>query len=515
MINDLMRKNHRVLMIVITVLVGLSFCIYWTKTDWSAMGPDRVGKIYGRTVSSTEYQRGARLAQLGYQLGLTSLMQDLGGNAATDKEFFDSFVWNRIVLRHEADRYGIRPTSEEVVKVVKMMRPFRGENGFDPAKYSEFTQRNAPALGMTEAQIEELASDELRANQLKRLLGVGVQISDTETRTSYEQLYGKVNALVLRFRSEDFANEVKITDDDIAKYFEGHKAQLKSDEKRRVSFVAFSLNDEQKKLAGKERIDVMQKLSDRAGEFTQAMLEKGSDFATVAGKFEVPLHETGDFTEAKPDAQLAGNPDVARAAFTLTQADPNSDAIQGTDGFYVLRLTGVTEARPLTLDEAKPKIVEALKTDRLNEIVSAKAAAAKSAIHAAVAAGKPIANAVAETGMKPEAIPAFSLSELPGRAPEKKDPKTEPPDLPQIKQAAAELNPGDVSDFVLTQAGGLLVAIEKREPIDPQEYETGKMFVTSSYLRNKREAVFQEWLRERRNAAGLQPTDGPRRAARG
>ncbi len=71
---------------------------------------------------------------------------------------------------------------------------------------------------------------------------------------------------------------------------------MKTDEKRKVKLVQFGLTDEQKKLKGKERIDVLQKLADKANDFTEALQAKGADFDQVAAKFQITPKETGDFS---------------------------------------------------------------------------------------------------------------------------------------------------------------------------------------------------------------------------
>ena len=155
---------------------------------------------------------------------------------------------------------------------------------------------------------------------------------------------------VVRFRPEDFAEgRAGRATTEIAKYFEAHKAQLKTDEKRKVKFVRFGLTDEQKKLKGKERIDVLQKLADKANDFTEALQAKGADFDQVAAKFQITPKETGDFSKASPDPELASTPQLVQAAFALTKESPNSDAIQTPDGFDLLHLVNVEPSRPLTL----------------------------------------------------------------------------------------------------------------------------------------------------------------------
>src|SRR5439155_23813718 len=101
-----------------------------------------------------------------------------------------------------------------------------------------------------------------------------------------------------------FAKDIKVTNEDVRKYYEADKAEFKSEEKRKVEFVSFALGDEQKKLSGKERIDALQKLADRANDCTQALVEKGENFKQVAAKFQLPIHVTGEFTATAPDPQL-------------------------------------------------------------------------------------------------------------------------------------------------------------------------------------------------------------------
>src|SRR5205823_2347515 len=109
---------------------------------------------------------------------------------------------------------------------------------------------------------------------------------------------------IIRFQSADLSKDVNVSDEDVQKHYDAHKAELKTEEKRKIEFVSLALTDEEKKLTGKERIEALQKLSDRATDFTQALLEKGADFKHAAAKVQLPVHETGEFTKAEPDPQL-------------------------------------------------------------------------------------------------------------------------------------------------------------------------------------------------------------------
>src|SRR4051812_19789711 len=133
-----LRKHHRWLMIVIAIL-AIPFVFYFNKTDFAARGASDLGKIYGHTVTRIEFQRNARLFSLARDLGMFSFLQDLTTAATTEASMYSEFMWNRMILRHEADRLGIRPGSAEIVKLVQTLRPFQGQGGaFDINKYNEF-----------------------------------------------------------------------------------------------------------------------------------------------------------------------------------------------------------------------------------------------------------------------------------------------------------------------------------------------------------------------------------------
>ena len=511
----ILRKHHRWLMIVIAIL-AVPFVFYFNKTDLGAQRTTDLGRIYDRPVTQVEFTRHARLLNLASALGL-SLGNDLMlGNVASESQMYVEFTWNHIVLMREAEQLGIRPSTSEITAFVKTLPRFKGDAGFDPAKYDEFTKTTLPSFGFNEAQIEEVVSDLISLNRVKDLLGAGVQAPESEGKENYERAYGKMDVAVVRLKEEDFQKDVKITDDDITKYYESHKEQLKSEEKRKVEFVAFTLTDEEKKLTGKDRKDPLQKVADRANDFTQALLEKDAKFAEVAAKFQTPVTATEDFTNTAPDPKIVAIPQLSQYSFQLTTQNSISDPIQGTDGFYVVHLLGITESHPLTLEEAKPKMTEALKAERLRTLVAGKGAEIVRQLREALKAGTPIDKAIEPSGLKVERITEVALVEP---APPKTDPaqanadtekpkKTDAPDLPSIKNAVATLSPGEVTDFVTVAKGGVVAVLEKRSPADPAGYDAAKTQFETRYVTQRRGMVFMEWMRDRRKAANatLAPT---------
>jgi hypothetical protein len=65
-----------------------------------------------------------------------------------------------------------------------------------------------------------------------------------------------------------------------------------------------------------------------------------------------------------------------------------------------------------------------------------------------------------------------------------------------------------VSEFVPAGKGGLVAVLEKRAPADPSGYEAAKTDFETRYISQRRAAIFIEWLRDRRRAAGVTTATG-------
>ena len=344
-------------MIVIAIL-AIPFIFYFVqRPDYGAIGRDQFARIYDRNISMLEAQQFGRLLSLAQALGMSDFVGTMTAGAGLNQnQAAVQFIVNVLVLRHEAGRLGLRPSASEVAEVVRKLPAFQGDSGFDINKFNALVQNGLAPLGLAEEHIEQLVRDQICLNEIQKLLAAGVSLPKSELDENFQRGYDKLYVSVIRFRSADFDKDVKINDEDVQKYYDAHKAELKTDEKRKVEFINLSLTPEQKKLTGKERIDALQKLADRANDVTQALLEKGGEFHQVATKFQLPIEATGEFTANSPDPKLKADPQLAIAAFQLTAQEPNSDAIQAPDGFYILHLLGVESARPLSLEEARPRM---------------------------------------------------------------------------------------------------------------------------------------------------------------
>ena len=222
------------------------------------------------------------------------------------------------------------------------------------------------------------------------------------------------------------------------------------------------------------------------------------------------MEESGEFTAQAPYPQLKIDPKLGATAFKLSAQEPNSDPIQVADGFYILHLTGITEARPLTVEEAKPKIVDAIKKSRARELLSTKGAEIANQLREATkpSLGSGLEAAIQKAGVKSEKLAPFSLIVEEKTKPESNEAKNEPPDLPAIKETVAFLSPGEISDFLPSGENGFIAILEKREPSADANGDEKKAAFEKRLLDSKERIVLYEWLHDRQQAAGLQSRKG-------
>lgn len=495
-------------MIIITILVIVSFSWFYNRSDFMDRGAaDRVGSIYGRNFTQAQFLREGRKYELSQAL-MPELWQSLIQPATNQDEAINNFVWNGVVLREEAERLGIRPSDAEIEAGIKTIPLFQTNGVYDSSKYSGFVANALGSRGMTPEALEQIVGDDVRLTRLKTLLGATLAPAAGEARSIFELRHGQFECSVVRFQFADFLKAQQPGEDDAKKAYEERKSTLKTDELRKVKVVAFTAEKDGKPLAGKERVDAFVKLSEKAQEFMVAMTEPNAKFDEIASRLGAVVKETPAFSEENPPAEIDKSPKAAEAAFKLTKDQPNSDAVQGEKGYYLLQLADIEPAREKTFDEAKAGLIEALKNERAQEAMTLRATEVRNKIDADLKLAKPFAEAATAAGVKAETFPPFSLAEPPFK---EKDGR-------EVTIAARDLQEGQLSAFTpsmgegFTPSGGVLVYLAKKLPIDEKAFAEGREQLADEIARRTHEGIFQQWFKNRRAAANvvLAPVRGPR-----
>jgi len=505
---NLLRKNQRGLMLVIAVLTIVAFIFLYNTSQLDELASTRNPTIYGQTLTPGAIDRLVKNYQLTLALGQYDLVSKLGGSGADQASSMNDFVWNLLILQHQARALGVEPTDAQVEARIKALPVFQTDSQFDPLKYGAFVSEQLAPRGFTERQLEEVMRDSLRLERIAAIVEAPVAIGEKEIREA-ARILQPVTAEFVRFSAEDAAKGIKITPEEISGYFERNQATLSTRETRAVRYVAFELSPGLK-LEGRAKVEEMQKLADRATRFTDALSTAPFDQAAAAAGQTVRSTPAFDRTANLPSAaQLSGDAAkqiqetvaaVAPAAFLLPAVGKTSDVIQSGDGFFVVELSELSPSRPLTLAEASPAIEAKLRQTAAEEALRTSGAEKIRALRAAVASGKKFADAAKEAGLEAE-----SLTNLSPVA------ESLTPEQRRIIASTLSLKDGEVSGFEPAPWGGMCVYLQSRGPLVDADLEARRQEILESLQENKRGLLFAEWLRISRDDAKISVPGTPRR----
>ncbi len=492
------RKHQRWLMLVIAILTVIAFAFLYNTTDLDRVGVNTVARIYGRTVMQVDVERALRNYQLSIALGQIDLVRSLAAGAKNENEAAENFIWNLMVLQHEAAALGVEPGRQAVVDRIKALPVFQTGGVFDPMKYSAFVQEQLAPRGFTERQLEMVIRDVLRLESVRSLTGVPAVLFKDQVEAIRTRL-APLDVSVIRFSPAAGVPAVEVSDEELKSAFEAGKETLRMPEKRSVRYVAFVLPEGSKDAKDRARIEALQKLSTETGDFVQALGDgtQSLEAASRARGFEMRL--TPLFAK---DGRTSGTLEgldkeivsaAAEAAFRLSAPGALEIVQLGQDGYAVVELAQIEAGRPLAFEEAAADLRAGLiETKRLQ---SAREAAEKAltAVRENLAGGQTLAEAAEKAGVVTEEIKGLSLLS-----------ENLTPAHRRIMAAALDSSVGTLGKFIPDTGGGFAVYVEKRGEPDAALLARNMPMIEEGVLAEKRMLLFAQWLVTARNASGLQ-----------
>ncbi|HEX4083270.1 MAG TPA: peptidyl-prolyl cis-trans isomerase [Chthoniobacteraceae bacterium] len=495
---NLFRKHQQGVLIGVTIVVIATFVWYWNGSRVGGAGfagASRAATIYGHSVTDLDLQRLGRKFAVARMLGMDELLQSLVGAAQNQEQALENYVWNSYVFDHEADALQIFPTQEQMEDELQKIPGLQTDGKFDPAKLSAIVQDRLPAFGFTDSIIDELVRDAVRVRQTSDLIGSTVTITPSEAANRYDEQNEKMTITVMRLDVSSVMKGIAVSDADAQKVYDQNKGAYHTDEQRKVQVASFDLTPEQQKLEGRERTAALQALGDKAWNFARTVVDKGSNFTGEAKKAGAALADSSLFSEAQPDPAFSKIPTLAQNAFKLTPDLPNSDVIEGINGYYVLHLEQTAPGVQLTFEQAKPKVIGQIQSERAGQMMPTIASQARTKLLDALKAGKPIDDAAKAAGLAAEDVQPFTLLDIS---------RMDVPDLQTVVQTAITLGSKQLSDFAPTANGGLFVYMDSRQTPDEATTGLGVAMEQNEFNRQKKLAAFFEWLRIQREAARLE-----------
>jgi peptidyl-prolyl cis-trans isomerase D len=494
---SILRKHQRVLMLWIALLTIIAFIWLYNPAKTRELRANTVATIYGRHLSQADIEREVKSFQLALALGQFRLLESLGGMAQDENRALEQFIWNRLVIQHQAKELGVEPTDSQIAGQIKALPVFQTKGQFDSGKYRAFVLEQLGPRGFTELQLENVIRDALRVERIKAIIAAPVAVSEQEILHA-ARVFEKVSAEEVRFPLPTSESSSEVTDEEVKNFYEQNGPTLIKPETRSVEYVRFAIPAGEKPLEGREKVEALQKIANAASAFSEQAAS--SSFQEAASAIGQTVQKSPDFDRSgatpapggeQPQPLASDLKNLAPAAFLLNEKNPVSDAIQSGDAFFVLKLGSVNAQRPLTLEEARPLAVARLRAQKEERLLRERADAALAKIREALSAGKTFADAVAAAG-----LPVRPFNDL---APD--DQKLSPEER-EVVRATLLMEPGQLSGLIPTSGGGFAVYLSARGPLEGEAL-TKKPELASRLLESKRDLLFATWLSSARDAAKI------------
>lgn len=280
-------------------------------------------------------------------------------NNITIEDFKVTLALNKIDLE---SKYGSTVWETEVENGVKFKDTFKNrvlKGMIDVEAVCEEAKKDG--LTPSEEEIDK-AFDELNknlyANENYKKILEDLKISDTCIKSQVEK------TLTIQKYTENFDKNLKISDEEMKKYYEEHKADYYKDEVKASHILISTVDDngkelsEAKKKEAKKKAEEVLKKAKSGEEFSELAKEYSDDPGSAAN-----CGDLGYFTKGKMVQPFE------EAAFSLKSGEI-SGLVESEYGYHIIKVYDKID-KQLTFDEVKDEIKKTLTEDKYMESIEA------------------------------------------------------------------------------------------------------------------------------------------------
>lgn len=302
-------------------------------------------------------------------------------------------VFDRKVLRAEAERLGLMVTDEEIRKEILRLPLFQDERGRFVGKeiYEQETRRQFGGPGAFERQLRE----DLLLRKLFRVLQESIYITDQEVERAYREDVEQAEIRYLLLPASRFAEEARADQAALESYFQEHRNEFELPEQRVVDYLLvdrgvlrtqMEVSEEDlrayyeshpEEFAREEQVRARHILLQTGGDRTvaearseleaiQARIEAGGDFAAIAREVSDDAASGAQGGDLGYFGRGRMTPEFEEAAF----AAETGELVGPVESPFGVHLIEVTDRRPAgstPYEEAREPVRNRLASERLEE----------------------------------------------------------------------------------------------------------------------------------------------------
>ena len=428
-------------------LVCLAFVVFYIPdflrgTGADAAATDTVAVVNGHQIRADEFRRAYQSQMQAYRSAYGGQMSEqVLKQLGIDQQILQQLVDERAALA-EADRVGVRVSDAEVAQRIYSIPAFLENGAFiGQSRYQQLLGSQNPPL--TTSDFEEGIRRSLVMEKLRASVTEWLSVSDKELQDEYRRRNDKIKLAVVAFNADSYRPDVTASDADVATYFEGHQADFRIPDRRKVKYVLIDIDAIRAKVVVPPA-DLTRAYNDNITQFTSPeqvrashilLKTEGKDDATVKAKAEEILKEAkggADFAElAKKNSEDDSNavnggdldyfgrgrmvPEFDAVAFTM-QPGQLSDVVKTQFGYHIIKLTDKKAGATRPIEEVKQQLTDQLQSERAQQQASDLAQRLQGQIKKATdldLVAKAEGLAVQETGFFAKDEPILSVGSAP------------------------------------------------------------------------------------------------------
>jgi peptidyl-prolyl cis-trans isomerase D len=333
---------------------------------------------------NTEADRIRTIVQNMYGANATAVLKSIN----LRQEALDRIIENHLVAS-EARHLGLHISKQALQDQIASQKAFQVNGTFDFRTYEAVLRDN----GMLPTDFEAETRTQMISDMLERMIGDGVQVSAEEVRHAYDLRNQSITLAYLKIGWQQFAPAIHPTDKQVAGYYQAHREQFREPERAQIEYIHYAplvmaskfvppdsdIADYYKRnlksqfthpdmahashilIAVPDGASAKQKEQAKAkAEDILKQLKKRADFKKLAAKYsddksnrldggDLGWFPRGEMIQPFNDAVFSMKPGQMQIVETKF-------------GFHVIRLDAIKPAHTDTLAQARPAIIQALRT---------------------------------------------------------------------------------------------------------------------------------------------------------
>ena len=347
-----------------------------------------VATIHGQRVLSDQINQEADRLRRNIQSIYGANAQMVLKSVNLRSEALDQIIERHLILR-ESRHLGLVVDNRALEQKIGSERAFQVDGQFDFQTYEEVLRQN----GMTPHEYETAMRDGLVADTLRHMIDNGVNVSEDEARQAYNLRNQRIGLAYIEVPWQQFKGKINPGDQQLADYYKQHGEEFREPERAKIAFIHYQpLSMAARYTPSDKEIEDYYKTNLKArfthpdlvrarhiliavpagasstekaaakakAEDVLKQLKAGGDFKALAEKYSDDTsnkHSAGDLGFFGRGQMIKPFED---AAFKMKPGD--IEIVETNFGYHIVKVDESKPAHTDTIEEAKPKIIDEMRT---------------------------------------------------------------------------------------------------------------------------------------------------------